>query len=783
MRRPLIFDLIASQSVHNRDRGIARYVTELALAIHRQDQTSNVRYAVSPDLTFSGSLDPLVSAGSLVANYDTGPDGEAPLGEFDYLVGSPFEGHALDTLVPRYVRTSPNARLIVILYDLIPFLYADHYMHDHRAKSFYYGHLELVRSADLVLAISESTKRDAISILGLPPEKVATIMAGVHDAFQPPAERDQAFAYAQQALPELRQGFIFYAGGVDFRKNIEGLIHGYSKLPSELRASHQLVITCKMLDSEKDHYRVTAERWNVGPHVLFTGFVSDSLLRSLYQTTSLFVFPSLYEGFGLPIAEALACGATTVGSSSSSMREILVDDALLFDAGDPLDITRAIEFGLTDNRARTISEQVAAIARHRFTWDAVANATVGILSSTAESTNIAHRMRRPRLAIATPWYPDFTGVADYSARLVDALRRRGVLTDVFVPQSGGILDTQENGQLVSLDNLEDLDLIHPYDVVIYAMGNSSFHGDIYETALRRPGVILAHDIRLNDFYTWYWQDRGFPVEWFHRRVHEMHPYLNPAIGVDGWISADIADLFGIFMVKEILSTTSKMLVHSAFAQRMLELVHPDLSPKVAKIAFGHDTPVNQRSTSLTPTISTFGLAHPVKLIHQLVEALPDVVGQYPEARLRIVGHIETDYESELLSQATSLGVDQAIEITGLKDRAAYLKELSAATIAVQLRAHSNGETSAATADCLSHGIPTIVTDIGAAGSIPEGVVHHLPVGAPSRAIARTINDLLADSTRLAEMALRATAYAAANSFDQAAEALLNAVLQPSTLGT
>ncbi len=780
MRRPLIFDLIASQSTHDRDRGISRYVTQLALAIHRRMPQEDVRYVVSPALTFPGSLDPLVSAGSLLINHDDGPDGEAPEGAFDYLVGSPFESHSTETLVPRYVRRSPDARLVVILYDLIPLRFPDHYMRDHRVRAFYEGHLELVRSADLVLAISESTRRDAIELLGMAPDKVGTIMAGVSEAFQPAMDRQQAFTAVQQAVPGVRPGFVFYTGGVDFRKNIEGLIEGYSRLPEELRVSHQLVITCKMLDSEMAHYTAIADSWGVRESVLFTGFVPDAVLKSLYQTTELFVFPSLYEGFGLPIVEALTCGATVVASNSSSMREILADDSLLFDARDPAEIARAIEFGLTDDRARSSSQRVAETARRRFTWDVVADVTLGFLSSPSDAIPAIRTKSQPHLAIVTPWYPDVSGVADYSARLVGALRRRGVETDVFIPRSGRVLETHEGGMLASLDSLEAMDLLNPYDTVVYAMGNSSFHGEIYEAAIRRPGVVLAHDTRLHGFYSWYRKDRDLPVEWFHRRVHQMHPNLNPTIGADGWISLDIADVFGIFMIGEILSSATRLVVHSEFARRLVNLIHPDLRHKVVTTVFGHDTPVRSRPTSLTPIISTFGLAHPIKLIHQLVEALPDVVRKYPRSRLRVVGPIETDYEKELLSQATSLGVDHAVEITGYLDRAAYVEELSAATIAVQLRAHTNGETSAAIADCLSYGIPTIVTNIGAAGSIPEGVVHHLPAGAPPRAIARAINDLLANATRLAEMRTRAIAHATANSFDHAAEALLKVALRGSS---
>ncbi len=133
----------------------------------------------------------------------------------------------------------------------------------------------------------------------------------------------------------MRPGYFLYTGGVDFRKNMEGLIRAHGALAPALRARHQLVIVCRMNDHQREHYLAEARRCGSEDDVLLTGYVSDDTLHGLYEASRVFVFPSFYEGFGLPIVEAVACGAPVIASARSSLPEVTPSGEGLFDPESP----------------------------------------------------------------------------------------------------------------------------------------------------------------------------------------------------------------------------------------------------------------------------------------------------------------------------------------------------------------------------------------------------------------------------------------------------------------
>src|SRR4029077_14499286 len=142
--------------------------------------------------------------------------------------------------------------------------------------------------------------------------------------------------------------FVLYTGGMDDRKNFHGLFRAWGRLPRAVRDGWQLVMVCSMDGPTRNHLVHLAREADIETRLLLPGFVPDAVLRLLYQSTDLFVFPSLYEGCGLPIAEALACGARTIGSSTSSVAELLVPEAQ-FDPASDRAMARAIEQALTDD--------------------------------------------------------------------------------------------------------------------------------------------------------------------------------------------------------------------------------------------------------------------------------------------------------------------------------------------------------------------------------------------------------------------------------------------------
>src|SRR5262249_31436124 len=153
----------------------------------------------------------------------------------------------------------------------------------------------------------------------------------------------------REELPEVRDGFMLYVGGDDWRKNLDGIVDAYALMSDDGRRRHPLVIACRLSDQRRRELLSRAERAGVRPgDLVLTGFVSDPQLAALYRACDLFVFPSLYEGAGLPILEAMSCGAPVVGARAASVPEVLGELRGTFDPNDPSDMARCIERTVDD---------------------------------------------------------------------------------------------------------------------------------------------------------------------------------------------------------------------------------------------------------------------------------------------------------------------------------------------------------------------------------------------------------------------------------------------------
>lgn len=259
----------------------------------------------------------------------------------------------------------------VTIHDLIPLL-----LPAYRGGAPQRAYTRLVsqtaRRADLVLTDSQASRRDIIGRLGIAAERVHAVLLAADERFQPvtdPAELRRV--QTRYALPER---FILYLGGFDVRKNVGGLIRAYAALPAFGRNGNRaapLVIAGLLPAADTpftpDPRRLAAEA-GVADRVHFTGWVEEADKPALYSLASLFVFPSLYEGFGLPAAEAAACGIPVLTSDRSSLPEA-APGALLADPESVEALAAALAQALQ-------AERTAARPGARRTWRDVARETV-----------------------------------------------------------------------------------------------------------------------------------------------------------------------------------------------------------------------------------------------------------------------------------------------------------------------------------------------------------------------------------------------------------------------
>jgi glycosyltransferase involved in cell wall biosynthesis len=294
---------------------------------------------------------------------------------------SPFESALeLDDVWPRWVREG-ETRTVVTLYDLIPLVMRDRYLtgeHWGIWGTVWMSRLGLIRAADQVLTISRQTGDDAGEHLGIPEERITVIDSGVSwelSALAP--SKQEAELLLGERFRRLRPGFLLYVGGDDPRKNLEGTIEAYSLLPEPLRRAHQLVIVCNLPLARRAQLMAHGKRLGIRLRdLLLTGFVPDRELSALYRACDLFVFPSLYEGAGLPILEAMSCGAAVAASRTSSIPEILGDLDAAFDPADPRDIARCLTEVLADPARRESLLERSRVRPRLFTWERVAERTL-----------------------------------------------------------------------------------------------------------------------------------------------------------------------------------------------------------------------------------------------------------------------------------------------------------------------------------------------------------------------------------------------------------------------
>lgn len=231
------------------------------------------------------------------------------------------------------------------------------------------------RHARRVLTVSERSKRDIADTYRVAPAKIDVTYNGIDlSRFRPPAAA--TVLDATLAKYGVKDPYVLAVGNLQPRKNLVRLIDAFANLKRELpNLSHKLVLVGKPAFRHSEILGRVRER-GIENRVIFTGYVPDEDLPALYGGAAVFAYPSFYEGFGLPVAEAMACGTPTLSSDRSSIPEVAGDAAILVDPDSTRSITEGLLRILTDpDLADTLAMQGQKRAR-RFTWENTANATL-----------------------------------------------------------------------------------------------------------------------------------------------------------------------------------------------------------------------------------------------------------------------------------------------------------------------------------------------------------------------------------------------------------------------
>lgn len=264
-------------------------------------------------------------------------------------------------------------------YDMIPLVLEDLYMPPGFFRDHYLRRLDSVKRADLLLAISDYSKTEAIEWLKRSPVSVASISAAVDNDFSylnfDPEKVIKSYG--------LDKGYLLYApGGFDPRKNIGRLIEAYSGIDREIRSRYPLVIASKLHPGIKDHWENFAKDLGLeSDSLLFTDYVPDDHLKCLYKMCHAYIFPSLHEGFGLPVLEAMVCGAPVIGSDRTSIPEAIGLQEALFDPYSVEDIREKLNRICTDKEYLSLLQEHSKIQPSRFSWRRSAELAVNAIEN------------------------------------------------------------------------------------------------------------------------------------------------------------------------------------------------------------------------------------------------------------------------------------------------------------------------------------------------------------------------------------------------------------------
>lgn len=789
----IAIDMQGAQSTGSRSRGIGRYTRALTQAIVRNRDEHEIFIALSglfPDTIepIRAAFDDLLPQENIRVWQAPGPvywtDREndsrrrcaelireaflADLKPDVTLVSSLFEG-LVDEAVTSVGTLNRTQTTAAILFDLIPLIHRGPYLEDPVVSAWYENKLDHLRRADLLLAISEATRQDGIALLGFPAESCVNISTAADPQFR----RIRIDSGREQEIRRrlgIEHPFVMYTGGIDHRKNVEGLIRAYASLSRQLRAAHQLVIVCSVRDYDRSKLTFLAKQQNLSKsELVLTGFLPEDDLVALYNLCKVFVFPSWHEGFGLPALEAMSCGAPTLGSNCTSIPEVIGRDDALFDPRSDRSIAEKLQQVLTDDSFRAELKDYGLEQARRFSWDRTAQTALKALEALHEKTAkkaaaIFLAPRRPKLAYVSPLPPVRSGISDYSAELLPELSRHYEIEVIVSQETVSDAWVQGNAPIRSVQWFKSH--ADRYDRVLYHFGNSPFHRHMFPLLAEYEGVVVLHDFFLANVLAEMEREDPDRHDWkmalyrSHGYAGLMQRYLDQSDNEVIWSYPSNLDVLQSACGVIVHSQASKGLAEEWYGRSAGEKMRVVPFPRVPTLQLDRrNARENLGLAQEDFLVCSFGMLGPTKLNDRLLSAwMASSLANDPHCRMVFVGDDgSNDYGANLLAGIPEGIRRERISITGWTDRETYKQWLSASNVGVQLRSLWRGETSAAVLDCMNYGLATIVNAVGSTSELPQDAVWMLGETFSDEELIEALETLRADHQRRQTLATRARA--------------------------
>ncbi len=799
-RQPVgvIYDIQALQNPLHRDRGIGRYLVDHVNALIAS-QSPLSALALNPQYDIPNAL-PQHWLSEQLVRWNTPQimrDARRKFERVVYHIPSPFEPTIPEAGVSvRHALLQADV-LSTMVFDTIPYLFPEVHQRTLQQQQLFRLRAQLIRRSNIVLTISEHTRRDALQQFALDPTRVVSHGTGGSEFFVATPDRRPTTV----AGPYL----LAVSGWGDPRKDPHTAFRAFARLRRTGAIQHKLVVACSLPPEGRAAWTHDIISLGIDERdVVFTGHINDEELRSLYTHTDAFILSSHYEGFGLPALEAARCGAPVLTTNSSSLPEVLNFVPGTFAPNDDSALAALLLRTLTDTTFRRDLLTASQRAADTHVWSKVAQRTEHAWHDCAQQTpRRTHRSPRQasdqlNIALVGPFPPSKSGIGTFNARIGEALASRCQIDfftegdDPFpahLPRAYGSYPVQSLGRTLH---------VGAYDALIHTIGNGHYHRATLASALRTPGIVWLHDAHLAGLYLtsqglFLPSGEATPATLERARAHmraKVHDLYGsgPILSDHDWWLTETYDRQGLAMLRELLRNARALIVNTEAAAAIARREAPsDLDIYVVPLPYPVPKSAHTRNAALrattntttsigeTITISTLGWIDPLKQPHDLISAFSEVTQTTDRpARLVFVGELADSLHATLAAHVAKLGITPQVIFTGFTDDTSYASWLERTDIAVQLRASTRGEASAALCDTIAYGIPTI-TSISTANELPQGVVRVINSSSTASDIAGQIIDLINNEGVRKQLSLSAHRHSESWTFDAAAQRVLEIV--------
>jgi glycosyltransferase involved in cell wall biosynthesis len=646
---------------------------------------------------------------------------------------------------------------VATIHDVIPLVMPDPYLTASPADQFedYIARLLALERYDAIVTPSQCSLQDLLDHTRIEPDRVHVIPDGVSDRFFHSLPSDE--------LDEIRHRYglstsvVFSLVGGDIRKNTDRLLESFQQLTRQGDAPDQLVVGGTFDPAERQRLAIWLRENRLEDRVVFTGSVPDEDLAGLYRLSRLFVFPSLYEGFGLPVLEAMASGSPVVTSKSASLPEVAGPAAAYFDPEDCADMSAVIGKVLASDRRRAEMIREGLRRADRFRWQATAAATLDVItevtSKAAWAPNLQKvcsppqplpsRPRKPRWAFFTPLSPQQSGIADYCEELLPHIAAEADI-DLFVdgphPSAPHIT---ENHNCFNHSHFHRLHAQRTYRNVIYQMGNNALHRYIYEMLLSVPGITVLHDYNLHSFIHTITRVNGHAhdpaPERYRQEIDACYGKLGSVLSTRlAQTPPDPRDLWrfhGRFALNHRIVTVSQALVvHSQWVRDQIDRDEVHVIP--LGVTLPAPIPPDQllalRRQNHIPEdaflVACFGDVTNTKRIATVVRAFSVFRLFHPNSRLWFIGGCEEGMQAEIEDLAHRYRINANIGLTGRVSDRTFMAFMQATDVVLNLRFPTQGETSSSLLKAMACEKPVIVSDINQFRELPDDCVLKAVLG-------------------------------------------------------